>query len=221
MKKLKLLAVPVLLGLFLMNCSTIRAGWYSKPECKYREGLAATDIDSAHIEENEMIIDMWSDGGSYNIFMGPMFLPVWPIEPPILNGSVVEMKMEIKVNSGSQTEPLISIPLKSLTMQTADGDMEPDTISVYSEEPDEDGSRIQYYSNYGYDANMPEVIVVKPDSEISISYNNLLYADHHWYKMTPQWVINNKKAEKKIKFYPARNYDYTAFEVPFAYAPVR
>lgn len=205
-------------------CSTLKAHWYIQPDRQFRQNLFCSNPCHAVMQSGPLSSAIGAKSGSYRVLMGPPFIPFWPVEPPILDQSYIVLKWKVNVPQIFNNK-VIRIPKKSLAIMAKQGKAVEKRIPVRSvmvraNIPDKNGNRLQYFSDSS--DKIPDFIEFKGTSLLEMRFLGLYFSKLKWLKIKPTLFIGEKKIESAvIRFEAKRNYSYTAFELPFAFMPVR
>lgn len=150
---------------------------------------------------------------------GPVLIPFWPDEPPVLNQSEVMLNLRIEMPEGMAVP--LEIATTSFDLQDNQGVVHrPQYVSVT---PDHTvfNERVQNYFASGGE-KLPETIRVRYSAGLTIPYMMLYFsADKVLHMKCKMRNDNGEWLTYKITFTPTRSHSYDPFELPFAYAPVR
>ncbi len=209
------IAVISLLVVFAVGCSSLRAAWYGKADWKFRARSEnpKVEVPIARFQTEHAVFEIWSRSGRYNVCVGPLIFPVWPSEPPILDTATISLKLRIIPRDST-----LRISRNSLSLKLKDGRSVP-AVSVFVERarPDAKGNKLKFY---GGSDPIPAQIPLEAEAVLSLPYYALAHSRLEWYEIQVNYTVDEKQYRApRIRFRPARDYEYSPIESPFYFGP--
>lgn len=193
--------------LFGSACSVLDANWYAVSD------LGQTEKDAEGnrwitVRAGELSHSFYSRSGQYGVLRGPCLFPIIDSEPPILNQQYIHLTW--RIDGPPQAFPL-RIKKEELQLES-DGDSFP--ASVYQCDVSD-----EFLESRIYDSE--ELILLRPGC-LSLAIYGLYYGKVTAVRFRPPVYSGHRPLEAPtMVFRFKREYEYTPWELPFAFAPVR
>lgn len=200
----------VLAGAFLaLNsaCSVLDANWYALSE------IGDTEVDAEGnrwitVEAGGLSHSFYSRSGKYGVLRGPCLFPVIDSEPPILDQQYIHLVW--KIDGPPEAFPL-RIAKKDLEVESG-GQGYP--ASVYQCNVSD-----EFLESRLYDSE--ELVLLRPGC-LSLAIYGLYYGKVTAVRFRPPVYSGDRLLDSRtMVFRFKREYEYTPWELPFAFAPVR
>lgn len=199
----------------LVQCSFIEARWYSHPPDEFRSYQKIDNIPSARIKLDRVTLEIWSKSNAYKTYTGPILIPFYPIEPPILNHE--NIYLQLAIYSGEDKSFKGKIETKNFLIKTNDNkEFFPKLITTYKANGEMHSNILEHYSE------VPESIPVYENLLFDLNYMELRYSEIEWFEIRPEFILDGKIISPPVlRFVPKRDSRYFPAESPFFFPPVK
>lgn len=201
-----------LILLFLtVRCSSVTAYWYSEPEDQFIYYNKNRNTVSARAVTEKAVFEVWSVSPEYPVMSGPVLLPVFSVEPPVLNSEHLNLNLEF-----SSVQEKIKFDGKvlkeSLRLKLDSGkEVYPDIAVLYEKNGDGNYEIMKTYSG------VPEYISFTGDAFIEMTYFSVVYSQVKKYSFRPILKLKSSNVECPVlSFVPERKRTYIPYRFPFS-----
>lgn len=201
------------------GCSAVQARWYLRPAPAIAAKSEAAPVPVARWLHEGIVLEAWAVSPQYRTMQGPPLVPLWSVEPPVLNTS--EISLLVNVQAAANATGALEVDTASLAVVGNTGTLyRPHAVSVtVAVAPDTPAAQFYYNAS---DEKYPERIALSGNGQLRMDFYGLYFATEK--KLLARFKLRTGErtwSTYEVEFIPERDYTYTAWELPFAYAPVR
>ncbi len=201
----------LILLFFIVRCSSVTAYWYSEPEDKFIYYNEKRNSVSARAVTEKAVFEVWSASAEYPVMSGPLLLPFFSVEPPVLNSEHLNLNLEFSfVQENIQFDG--KILKESLRLKLDSGEeFYPDLVVLYEKNGDGNYEIMKTYSG------TPEYIPFTGAAFIEITYFSVVYSQVKKYSFRPVLKLKSSDIECPVlNFVPERKRTYIPYKFPFS-----
>ena len=197
--------------IIFIRCSSVTAYWYSEPEDKFFYRDEKSERISARAVTEKAVFEVWSASSEHPVLSGPMLIPFYSVEPPVLNSEQLKLVFEFS-SLKEKTNFNGKIMKESLKLRLNDSeDVYPDLAVLY--EKNQNGI---YEIRKSY-SGTPEYIPFNGDAYVEMTFFSAVYSELKQYSFQPALRLKSSDAEcPLLKFRPERKRTYIPFRFPFS-----
>lgn len=206
----------IIIGFSFSQCSFIHTNWYLHPKKEFSHFHNSHEVETARVPLTDLFVEIWAKSNPYGTYYGPILIPFYPIEPPILNQENVYLKLAFLPGEGLKQFKGI-IETKNFVITSDKGKKYfPNLITSYNINEQGYENISEHYSE------APLQIPIKENFLLHLNYMDLVYSEFEWIEMNLIFTVEKNTIKTPVlRFTPKRNSKYTPYTFPFMFAPVR
>lgn len=190
--------------IFVWNCSSVNAVWYSKPEKQYEKTAENRAVPFAEMSNDTAVFTVDSQSITYEDWKGPAFLPIIPARTAGLEAESLWLSFKIKAKSDPEKFKG-KINIKDFTLKLDDGSSAvPEMVDAFEEKETMEPT-VTDFQQYRF----------KDGTTFALKYPTVVYSKVKWYEFSAVLQFKDRKENSPVfHMTPAKKRTFSLFEFP-------